>query len=563
MTSDHFNAVAKSVMRHSGRRWLGFFLRAAAAGLLVHLVLTTVAWAQNGAPQASLGKTAIAVFRTVQDMQASEAANPTPPVAMPPSLPTMDFAQYLALKLAAGPVAGEVKPEAGLAPLPAAPPTLGSLACNGFGQLAPLVQGFAPPDSHGAVGANHYGQIVNSAIRFYTKALTASCPTSVVLNQTLASFFGYVTQSIFDPRLLYDLTYNRWIVSAEAFQESVNVQYQFIAVSVDSDPTHGFFIYRFNVTDWVGPGSGIFWDYPQIGYDEDAVILTGNKFKPVFLGSTAVFLAKHRMYNGLGFSYCIFNGGSLDGAGTFTPPIVLDQGPYTTLPSVIPGANFVRVTKWNNTSHMCPNFLLSSDISTPTGVPPLAQQPGFSPTDTANKLDTLDGRFQSQGTQYGTPAFAQPVKFWQTRTNGSGSFPIPFTYRFNAEAATIEELCSFSLSGSSFDFNPSIVANEAGTLYLTWSATDPPNNLNAQVRMGGKLVGDGCATIGAGVLVNQSANALTGNFDPNKGFQRWGDTSAVTLDPSDHTVVYGVNEKAQTGADPTTWKTYFFNMHNP
>jgi hypothetical protein len=552
-------------MRHSRGRGIGFFVRITAVGMLAPFVLTTVAWAQNAAaaaPQADSGQAPAATLRTLEDMQAFEAAHPAVPVAIPPNLPTMDFQQYLDLKKVAQ-APGEVKPGAGLAPLPAGPPTLGPLHCNGLGQSAPVVQGFFPPDTHGAVGANHYGQIVNSAIRFYSKGLTGNCPTSTVLNVSLFSFFGYTNQALFDPRILYDLTYNRWIVSAEAFAESNTVQHQFIAVSVDSDPTHGFFIYNFNATTWIG--NGVFWDYPQIGYDEDAVILTGNKFNPGYIGSTPVFLPKHRMYAGLGFSFCFFNGSSLN-VGTLTPPIVLDQGPYTTIASVAPGGGFIRVTKWTNGAHACPTFLASNDIAVTTNVPPAAQQPGFPncATDLAHCLDTLDGRFQSQGTQNGSPVFGSPVTFWQVRTDAVGSFPVPHTYRVNADALTLDENCSFFLSGTSMDFNPSIVANSAGTLFVTWSATDPFGSINAQVRLGGKLLGDACGVMGAGVLVNQSSNPLTGNFDPNHGLQRWGDTSAITLDPSDTSTVYGVNEKVQTNdAEPNRWKSYFFNAHNP
>ena len=56
----------------------------------------------------------------------------------------------------------------------------------------------------------------------------------------------------------------------------------------------------------------MFWDYPQIGYDEDAVILTANKFNPGYIGSTVVWLPKHRMYAGLGFSFCFFNNGIVE-----------------------------------------------------------------------------------------------------------------------------------------------------------------------------------------------------------------------------------------------------------
>jgi hypothetical protein len=223
------------------------------------------------------------------------------------------------------------------------------------------------------------------------------------------------------------------------------------------------------------------------------------------------------------------------------------------------------VTKWTNGAHACPTFLASNDIAVTTNVPPAAQQPGFPScaTDLAHCLDTLDGRFQGQGTQNGSPVFGAPVKFWQARTDRIGSFPVPHSYRVNADALTVEENCTFFKGATSHDFNPSIVANGAGNLFVTWSATDPPGGVNAQVRLGGKLLADTCGIIGSGILVNQSVNALTGNFDANHGLERWGDTSAITLDPLDTSTVYGVNEKVQAGANPTTWKSYFFNAHNP
>jgi hypothetical protein len=172
------------------------------------------------------------------------------------------------------------------------------------------------------------------------------------------------------------------------------------------------------------------------------------------------------------------------------------------------------MTKWTNGAHACPTFLAVNDIAVNTPVPAAAQQPGFPScgTDLAHCLDTLDGRFQSQGTQNGSPVFGSPVKFWQTRTTNLIGFPAPHTFRVNADSLTLEEDCTFFLSATSFDFNPSIVANGAGTLFVTWSATDPPAGVNAQVRLDGKLLADACGVLGPGVLVGQSANALTGNF---------------------------------------------------
>jgi len=430
------------------------------------------------------------------------------------------------------------------------------------------VGGGFPPDPHAAVGANHFGETVNSAIRFYTKALTGNCSTSIVFNSTLSGFFGYATQPLFDPRIVYDLTFNHWIVSAEAMEESSTIQFQFIAISVDSDPSNGSFVYSLNIRNLIG--ADVFWDYPQIGYDEKAIILTRNKFNNDtgdrnfgnYIGSMVVFFSKHRMYAGLTpIDFCGFVDDPLN-VGTIAPPIVLDQGPYSALVAAAPGLNFIRVTKWIGTSHACPMFLKSDDIVAPTNVPPLAQQPGSGPCPAMNCLDTLDGRFQNASTQFGEPLFTSPVTLWQVRTDAVGSLPTPNTYRVNADALTIDESCPIFASGSSFDFNPSIVANEAGTFFTTWSSTDPPFGVNAQVRIGGKKLGDVCGIAQTGISINQSGNPLTGNFDPNLGFQRWGDYSAVALDPANHTKVWGVNEKVRAGP-PTTWRTYIFNMTNP
>ena len=87
------------------------------------------------------------------------------------------------------------------------------------------------------------------------------------------------------------------------------------------------------------------------------------------------------------------------------------------------------------------------------------------------------------------------------------------------------------------------------------TATDPTNNINAQVRMGGKLFADACSTIGAGGLVNQSGNPLTGNFDSNKGFQRWGDTSSMSLQTSG--VAWSLNNSV---ANANNWGTRWDKM---
>src|SRR5262245_17336782 len=446
--------------------------------------------------------------------------------------------------------------------LAAAPPTAGSLQCGGFAQNDAVVGGGFPPNAHVAVGAQHFGQVVQNAVRFSTRALTGNCPTTIVLNSSLSAFIGYTTKPLFDPRLVYDLTAKRWLLSVAAQPESSTIQYHFIMVSIDSDPTHGFYKHQFNMASIVG--AGVLWDFPMLGYDQKMLILTGNKLDatPKYIGSVVVFLRKKEMYKlqTVPPYLCSFQG-PLYNVGTIAPPIVLNQGPYTALAAADLSASVIRVYKFHDTFQACPTFLGSSDIATFMLAPPLAEQPGSGACPAPNCLDTGDGRFHNPGIQSGAGTAQSPVRFWQIRMDQDSGFPTPLTYQVNADTLAVEESCEIFASASSFDFNPAIVANEAGTIFVTWSSTDPVASVNAQVRISGKLSGDACKVMQSGAPVSQSSNPLTGNLDANVGHQRWGDYSAVALDPLDHNTVYGVNETIDTSG--TTWKSFIFNMHNP
>jgi hypothetical protein len=535
----------------------------AAAVLLAAACLTVEAAAQGDAElKVGIGRIGAATVRTIADMEAFDAANPEPPTATAPSTSMPATGR----DAAAGRGARSTAAGTGVATAPDSPAlaaaTVGAFNCESFGQLAPLVGGGFPPSPHGAVGANHFGHVVNSAIRFYSKTLSGGCPTVVVpINQTLAAFLGYATKPLYGARLIYDLTYGRWIVSAAAQAESGTVQRHFVAVSKDSDPTHGFFVNEINVATIVGTGHT--WDFPQVGYDEEAIILTGNKIDSgsAYTGSTVVFLPKHRLYAGLAFDFSSFNSASLN-VGTIAPPIVLDQGPYTVLAAANVAGSQIRLTKWVGTSHVPATLLAFTDVATLLNAPPPAEQPGSGACPTANCLDTGDGRFANHSTQAGS----SPVKVWQARTDSDSGFPTPMTYRIDADTGTIEESCEHFASVSSYDFNPSIVANAAGTYFVTWNSTDPTNSANVQIRVTSKATSQTCITPGVqdGVLVVQSANPLTGNFDATKGLQRWGEYSAVSLDPADGGLtVWGVNEKVRTGTPPTAWKTQIFKLTHP
>ncbi len=431
---------------------------------------------------------------------------------------TMGASAYAAAKQAAANYSPLAVKRGTNGPVPAAPPTMVFHNFDG----ASSVDGLRPPDTHGAVGLKHFVEVTNSHIDMFNKSTQA-----LAKSVSLATFFSYTLKTIFDPRVVYDSVWNRWIVTAEAFPESTTVQKYFIAISKTSNPTKGFFVYALNVTFFTGD----FWDYPQLGFDQDAVLFTANVFASGggFKGADTFAVAKARLYNGLGFGVPVFIGL----VGTLAPPIVLDQNANTFLIAAPPsGTTFTKYTM-TNSSHPGSTALVSSTVTVPSyTIPPDAHQSG-----TTDLLDTSDSRFVNASTQNG-------IDLWQTHTIAFGSFPAPKFYRINNSTNAVLQSSFFFHSSTSDDWNASITTNTSNNTFVTWSSTDAGSGVNAQVVFSGKLDAD--TSIPAGGVVGFTSPTF---YNPSTDTtERWGDYSAVTIDPSSTSKAWLVNEKINSTA---------------
>jgi hypothetical protein len=479
------------------------------------LLLVGAATAQQ--PIAPTGTLEVAPATIVEAQPNYVMEQPLPPREIP-FRPTMDRAAYDAAKARAnfyGPRAAKPVTET-LAPL--ATPVIRLTNFNAHGST----QGFRPPDTHGAVGTTHFVQVTNSHIDMWTRQNTQALP--LAKSVTLATFFGYTAQTLFDPRVVYDSTWNRWIVTADAFAESSTVQRFFIAVSTTADPTGSFFIYNLNVTFFVND----FFDFPQLGIDQDAVLFTANIFNGInSKGADFFAVAKARLYNGLGFSTPVFTGL----VATLAPPIVRDQNSSTFLIAAPPtGTTFSKYTATNTSKGTTLTGPVS--VTVPSySVPPSAHQTGTS----GKLLDTSDSRFVNASTQSGND-------LWQTHTIALGGFPAPKFYRLNTSTNTVSQSGFYFASATSDDFNASIAANDAGDCFVTWTSTDASVGKNAQVRLSGKL------SAAAGISAGPSAFTSPTFYHPSSDNpERWGDYSAVTTDPLNSLNAWLVNEKVNSG----------------
>ncbi len=159
----------------------------------------------------------------------------------------------------------------------------------------------APPDTVGDVGRTHYVQMFNLLTEVFDKqgnSVLGPFPTSAVFNALLGqSWCAHSDDG--DPVVLYDEETDRWLVSQ--FLAS-NQDGLCVAISTTGDPTGTYNVYEF---DFTGIG---FPDYPKFGFSTGAVNVMVNLFTP-FQGSALGAIDKAEMLAGVPATMVLFTGG--------------------------------------------------------------------------------------------------------------------------------------------------------------------------------------------------------------------------------------------------------------
>jgi len=478
----------------------------------------------------------LAQVRTWEHMAAVEAVTAMPGGLAPaavvvPFRPTVNAATYQEHKAKAAALGGaaRVKAPRAAAPSPVPPKIKGQ---NFEGVNSVTAGNFRPPDTHGAVGLNHFVEVTNSHLDIYKKS-----NHSKVRGLSLDKFFGYFLSIMFDPQVVYDQAADRWIISADTFANNNTAgQHNWLAVSQTSDPRGAYYIYAIPVSDGVQ-----FWDYPHLGVDQNSILITANMFESAgegaFVDGRLLVIPKALAYNGLPLTTTLFT----DLVGSIAAPIVLDDNPSTFLvsaPVPAPPATENQITLYTLTyPGGVPSLATSAITVDPFGLPPSAAQN----TNVKAFLDTLDCRFVNFSTQVGDSLFQV-----HTIADGSG-FARPRYYEFDTATGTVAASGIFSRSATSYDFNASIAANANRDVFVTWTATDPVKKANAEVRFSGRQSTDPIPGIASpGVKLAGSSSYYNPSGLPDGGVlltERWGDYSAVSIDPADPTKAWVVNER--------------------
>jgi hypothetical protein len=130
-----------------------------------------------------------------------------------------------------------------------------------------------PPDPEMAAGPNHVMACVNSSFRIWDKN------GNVLRTITAASWFSSVLPGAqpFDPQIIYDHHDNRWVMTWDNQQGSTTGEI-LVSVSDDDDPIGTWYNWSLP-SHQVGDSVTNMWsDYPQLGFDDQALYVTGRQF---------------------------------------------------------------------------------------------------------------------------------------------------------------------------------------------------------------------------------------------------------------------------------------------
>lgn len=406
---------------------------------------------------------------------------------------------------------------------------------NGFaGPSGTYAVNSAPPDTNGAAGPNHYFQIVNTAFAIFNK--TGTPVYGPVNNNTLWSGFGGSCQTTNDGDAVvrYDQIADRWFVTQFANVRSVTGPfYECVAVSSSSDPLGSYYRYSFSYAN--------FPDYPKVGVWPDAYYITFNMFNPagtVFLGAKSCAYDRTAMLAGTTASQQCF-----DTSATYGGLLPADLDGSTPPPAAAPntqvalGASSTQLATWkfhvdwatpSNSTFTGPTALSVAAYNIACAGGTCIPQGG-----TSDQLDALSDRlmFRLAYRNFGDhESLVVNHSVTASGVNGVRWYEL----RLSAGTVSVFQQGTYAPDASS-RWMGSIAMDKAGNIALGYSQSS--SSTKPSIRYTGRLAGDP-----PGTMTQGEGTVITGAGAQTDGLSRWGDYSAMTLDPLDGCTFWYTNE---------------------
>jgi len=398
------------------------------------------------------------------------------------------------------------------------------LADDGFFGVAST--GWTPPDPHLAVGPEHVVVMTNGAIAFFTKEGTQTFIDEI---EDSYGFWGGqgATNFVFDPEVIYDPHAGRFMAMANERGTSSD-SYFLLAVSDDADPNGTWYKYRINAT----PHCGSTIDSPNIAVDGQAVYLTAdcwtsNNYVIYILDKTPLLS---------GGSATVTNVLTISGPQSHGIPVT-----YGSAPAMYMIEHFESSSNTSVRLHA-----ITDPLGTPSRVTHTLTVPSYSPPEDPPQLgssirpETFDSRFWSCVWRNGS--------LWACHHVG-GSRVLARWYEIdtgNWPASGSPSLVQSGTvdpgSGVRAFFN-AISVDDAGNAAMVFARSSSSEYISM-------ARASRCADDPAGTMPDQAIlKASTTGYNTS----RWGDYSAVAVDPADGVTFWMHHEYTTSSSSWSTW----------
>ncbi len=440
------------------------------------------------------------------------------------------------------------------------------------------VSGFfvSPPDTVGDVGPNHYVQCVNLACQVYSKTGTAASAVFTITSLfSSASFPGDCsTTNDGDPIVLYDPLADRWQLSQFAISNRPP-SHECVAVSKTNDPTGQWYLYDFVVPD------NYFNDYPKLGVWPDAYYMTAPLFEGPVFGQGMFAMNRSKMLAGDPTAELVFFDLTLavPGLQRILPADVDGPAPPAGTPNYVltmaadefgDPADAYRLFE----VHIDWNDVDNSTMTELPSLPSAAFDPTFTevsgncgfaftsrddieqpaPANCGMRVDSLSGRpmhrlaYRNFGTHESLTA-TQTVDVNATpptATSGHLAGVRYFELRRTLPSGswTVQEEATFS-PDAVHRFMPAAAMDAQGNLAVGYSVSDA-TSVFPGVRYAGRLASDPPG----GLFQGEALMAAGGRSQTSTG-SRWGDYSAMSVDPADDCTFWYTQEYYDPTAPPS------------
>ncbi len=424
---------------------------------------------------------------------------------------------------------------------------------------SPTTMSGTPPDTNGAVGPNHYVQVVNGGIAIWNKqgqVVSASA-------EIKSLFTGYVgtnagngcaARNDGDPVVLYDQMADRWFITQFSLP-NVNggPNYQCVAVSKTGDPAGTYWLYDFRYS--------AFNDYGKFGVWPDAYLATFNMFGGG--GGPASDLCAYdrvSMLSGMPATQQCFQ----QRGGVFGVLPVSVDGPIKPPrgePAFFAGiANAMTdaVDLWK--LHLDWTTPANTKLTGPTALPvaaftPLCNTGSCVPQPApGNTLATLSDRPMFRFTYRNFGTHESLLLNHSVSANNTGGVR---WYEIRSPNATpvIFQQGTYAPADGNWRWMGSMAQDQSEGIALGFSITSTTRF--PSMAWTGRLASDAPGTMGQGeTIVDDGTGVETGSFMNGQTAQRWGDYSSMTVDPTDDCTFWYTSELYHTtGPVPRTWDT--------